>query len=93
MDDRRVVVLDVGGTLFKTTVHTLCPEGQTNYFHGLFQFADVNPNDPYFIDRERMHLQNPPSCHLSLSFTETVKLKPLKIGQKHSVLESYLFLF
>lgn len=44
-----IIVLDVGGMIYKTTIDTLrnCPD---SYFSGLTKFLK-NSNEPYFIDR------------------------------------------
>lgn len=44
-----IVLLDVGGTIFKTTRSTL---SNAAYFTSLFERWIYNPDEPYFIDRD-----------------------------------------
>lgn len=44
-----IVLLDVGGTIFKTTRSTL---SHATYFTSLFDRWQYKPDEPYFIDRD-----------------------------------------
>ncbi len=44
-----IVLLDVGGTIFKTTRSTL---SHSAYFTSLFERWQYKPDEPYFIDRD-----------------------------------------